>query len=328
MLMKAVVFTKYGPPDVLQLKEIEKPAPRDNEVLIKVHAATVTAADYRIRGFKVSIGFWLPARITLGLMGPKKTILGVDVAGEIEAIGKDVKLFKEGDQVFGIDGNGMGSYAEYVCRSEKGALAIKPANMTYEEAAAVPHGATSALFFLREKGEIQRGQKVLIYGASGGVGTAAVQLASYFGAEVTGVCSTANLEMVSSLGADKVIDYTKEDFIKNGETYDIIFDTVGKTSFSRCKNSLKPKGVYLLTVFDIPQLVQMLWTSMTGGRKVICAVATEKKEDLVFLKELAEAGEIRSVIDRRYPFEQIVEAHAYAEKGHKKGNVIITLDHL
>jgi len=200
--------------------------------------------------------------------------------------------------------------------------------MTFEEAAAVPHGALSALFFLRDKGNIRSGQKVLVYGASGGVGTAAVQLARYFGAEVTGVCSTTNMEMVRSLGADKVIDYTKEDFTKSGETYDIIFDTVGKTSFSRSRSSLGKNGRYILTVFDLPQLVQMLWTSMTGNKKVICGIATEKKEDLIFLKELVEAGKIRSVIDKRYPLEQAVEAHAYAEKGHKKGNVVITLDQI
>lgn len=323
--MKAVIYTKYGPPDVLQLQEIEKPVPRENEILIKVHAAAVSAADYRIRGFVVPIGFWLPTRIALGLLGPKKTILGAEVAGEIETIGKNVKLFKEGDQVFGIDGSGLGAYAQYVCRPEDGAVTIKPANLTYEEAASIPHGALSALFFLRNKGNIQRGQKVLVNGASGAVGTAAVQLARHFGAEVTGVCSTANLEMVRSLGADKVIDYTREDFTKSGEIYDIIFDTVGTTSFSQCKRMLKQNGRYLLTVFAIPQIFQMLWTSMTGGKKVICAVASEKVEDLVFVRELVEAGEIKPVIDRRYNLEQIVEAHAYAEKGHKKGSVVVAV---
>jgi len=325
--MKAIVYTKYGPPDVLQLKEVAKPALRDNEVLIRVHATTVSAADYRVRGFKVSPGFWLPFRIYMGLIRPKRTILGAELAGEIEEVGKDVKLFKEGDQVFGYDGSGYGAYAEYTCKPEDGALAIKPPDMTFEEAAAIPHGALAALFFLRDKGNIQSGQKVLIYGASGAVGTAAVQLARHFGAEVTGVCSTANLKMVRSLGADKVFDYTREDFTKNGETYDIIFDTVGKTSFSGVKNSLKQKGVYLLTVFDFPQIVQMLWTSITGGKKVICGVATERAEDLNFIKELIEARNLRSVIDRRYPLEQTAEAHRYAEKGHKKGNVVITLSH-
>jgi len=325
--MKAIVYTKYGPPDVLQLKEIEKPTPRDNEVLIRVYATTVTAADYRIRSFTVPIEFWLPARIAFGLIRPKNPILGTELSGEIEAIGKDVKLFKKGDQVFGIDGSGFGAYAEYICRSEKGVLAKKPANMTYEEAAAVPFGAHTALFFLRDKANIQSGQKILIYGASGGVGTAAVQLARYFGADVTGVCSTTNLELVKSLGADKVIDYTKEDFTKSGETYDIIFDTVGKTSFSRCKNLLKQKGIYLATVFGLKELVHMLWTSMIGSKKAIYTVATERTEDLIFLKELIEAGKIKPVIDRRYPLEQTAEAHRYAEKGHKKGNVVITLEY-
>ena len=254
--------------------------------------------------------------------------MGVELAGEIEAVGKDVTLFKKGDQVFGIASDRLGAYAEYVCRPETGALAIKPANMTYEEAAAVPFGAGTALFFLRDKANIRRGQKALINGASGGVGTYAVQLARYYEAEVTGVCSTANLGLVKSLGADKVIDYTQEDFTKNGETYDIIWDSVvGKTSFSRCKGSLTPKGLYLAVAGGLQEAVQMLWTSMTGGKKVLFGSATESKEDLIFLKELIEAGKIKAVIDRRYPLEQTAEAHRYTDKGHKKGNVVITVEH-
>ena len=332
--MKAIVYTKYGPPDVLELKEVEKPAPRDDEVLIRVHATSVNFGDLLARNFKeISPGkfsmpllFWFFAKMYFGYTKPKITILGSEFAGEIEAAGKDVNLFKKGDQVFGYLGQNMGAYAEFICMPENGCVAIKPANMTYEEAAIVPYGAIMALNLLR-KMNIQSGQKVLVNGASGGIGSAAVQIAKYFGAEVTGVCSTPRLELVKSLGADKVIDYTKEDFTQSGETYDLIFDILGKSSFSGCKSSLKQNGRYLLASFKMKQLFQMLWTSMIGSKRVICALAIDKQEDLIFIKELIEAGKIKSIIDRRYPLEQTAEAHRYVEGGHKKGNVVITLGH-
>jgi NADPH:quinone reductase-like Zn-dependent oxidoreductase len=302
--MKAIVATKYGGPEVLQLQEVAKPTPKDNEILIKVRATTVTAGDFRMRSFTVPPLFWLPARITLGFTKPKQPIYGMELAGDVEAVGKNVRKFKVGDQVFAstLEHN-FGAYAEYKCMPEGGMVALKPANMTYEEAAAVPIGATTALRLLR-KGNLQRGQKVLIYGASGSVGTYAIQLAKYFGADVTGVCSTAHLGMVKALGADHVIDYTKEDFSTRAERYDVIFDTVAKFPKSQYSKVLAPDGTY----------VSMARLSTKEGL-----------ENLIFIKELIEAGEIKAVIDRCYPLEQMVEAHRYVDAGHKLGNVVITV---
>jgi NADPH:quinone reductase-like Zn-dependent oxidoreductase len=323
--MKAIVCTKYGPPDVLQLQEVAKPIPRENEVLVKVYATTVTSSDVRIRSFTYPPWFWLLGRLMFGFRKPRKTIPGDEFAGIVESVGKDVKLFNEGDQVFGMGtsfGLGGGN-AEYKCVPEDKGLALKPSNTTYEEAAAIPFGGMTALGFLK-KANIRSGQRVLIYGASGSVGTYAVQIAKHFGAEVTGVCSTANLEMVKSQGADKVIDYNREDFTRSGQTYDVIFDTVMKTSFSCCRSSLKQRGVYITV--DWP-LIQALWASITRSKKVVFGLGSTETEDLIFLKELIEAGKLNPVIDRCYPLEQIVEAHRYVDKGHKKGNVVITIEH-
>ena len=330
--MKAIVCTEYGTPDVLQLKEVAKPTPKDNEVLIRVHATSVNFGDLMARNFKavsprkfnMLFPFWLLSKISFGLRKPNITILGNELAGEIEAIGKDVKRFKKGDRVFGYPGLSFGAYAEYACLPENGVLAIKPANMTYEEAAVIPYGAIMALNLLR-KANIQPGQKVLVNGASGGIGSAAVQISKHFGAEVTGVCGTPRLEFVKSLGADHVIDYTKEDFTQNGETYDFIFDILGKGSFSRVKRSLKPNGILLFASFKMKHLLQMLWTSVIGGRKVICALAPGSVEDLIAVKELIEAGKLKAVIDRCYPLEQTAEAHRYVEQGRKQGNVVIAI---
>jgi NADPH:quinone reductase-like Zn-dependent oxidoreductase len=311
--MKAVICTAYGPPEVLQLRDVEKPVPKDNEVLIRIVATTAHVGDVRLRSFNVPRGQRLMARMIVGFTRPKKTpILGMELAGEVESVGKDVELFKQGDEVFAFAGWGFGAYAEYICLPERpkksaekeGAVALKPVNMTHEEAAAgVTSGGVVALMSLK-KADIQSGQKVLIYGASGSVGTYAVQLAKHFGAEVTGVCSTANLDMVRSLGADKVIDYTQEDFTQGGETYDVVFDAVHKLPSSQAKKSLKKTGIY---------------------RDVHKDKGEFRAEDIIFLRDLVEEGKIRSVIDRRYPLEEIVEAHRYVEKGHKKGHVVITV---
>lgn len=331
--MKAIVYETYGAPDVLQLKEVVKPTPKENEILIRVQATSVNFGDLMARNFKavsprqfnMPFLFWLVAKISFGLNRPKISILGSEFAGEIEAVGKDVKQFKRGDQVFGYPGQNFGAYAEYICLPEDGVLAIKPANMTYEEAAVVPYGAIMALNLLR-KVNVQPGQKVLVNGASGGIGSAAVQIAKDLGAEVTGVCGTPRLEFVKSLGADQVIDYTQKDFTQNGESYDLIFDILGKGSFAKCKSSLKPNGILLFASFKTKQLLQMLWTSMTGGKKVICAIAPGSTADLIAVKQLIEAGKIKAIIDRRYRLEQAAEAHRYVEAGHKKGSVVITLD--
>ena len=305
--MKAIICTKYGPPEVLQLKEVEKPRPKNNEVLIKIYATTASIVDRRIRGLNVPGPGRILMRLMFGLTKPRNPILGRYLAGEIETVGKDVKRFQNGDQVYARTGARFGGYAEYTCLPEDSVMTLKPTNVTYEEAAAVPYGGACALHFLKRKGEIRSGQKVLIYGASGGIGTFAVQLAKYFGAEVTGVCSTSNLELVKSLGADAVIDYTKEDFTKSNELFDLIFDAVGKISYSKSKKALKPNGKYV--------------SVLTSGTAKILT------EDFVLLTELVEAGKIRPVIDRCYPLEQTAEAHRYADKGHTKGNVVITVGH-
>jgi NADPH:quinone reductase-like Zn-dependent oxidoreductase len=306
--MKAIVYEEYGPPEVLHLKELEKPTPRDNEVLIKIYATTVHRGDSRMRSMTVPGPLWerIMARVFIGVFRPKRKILGMELAGEIEAVGKNVTQFREGDQVYASTYPGLrfGAYAEYICLPEDGMVTMKPTNMTYEEAAPIPSGGTAALVFLRDTGKVETRKKVLINGASGSLGTYGVQIAKHYGAEVTGVCSTANIELVRSLGADRVIDYTKEDFTEGGEQYDLIFDAVSKSSKSECAKVLAPNGSYIRTSGPDP------------GR-----------EEMIFLRELIEAGKLRTVIDRTYPMEEIVEAHRYVDKGHKKGNVIITVAH-
>jgi len=336
--MKAVVWTGYGSPDVLQLQEVEKPTPKDNELLIKIHATTVTTGDCEMRSLSGALWYSLPLRVYAGLRAPKRIpILGMELAGEIESAGREVKRFKEGDQVFAATGIiGIGTYAEYLCLPEvpeEGALAVKPSNMSYEEAAAVPVGGLEALNFLRQA-DIQRGQKVLINGAGGTIGPFAVQLAKYFGAEVTGVESNEKLDVLRSIGADQVVDYTREDFTKSDETYDLILDVVGKSSLSGSLRSLNQNGRYLIANPGMTQMLQGQLTSLTSrlsghqtGKKVIFGASYPKNEDLDFLKELIEAGEIVTIIDKRFPLEQTAEAHRYVETGQKTGNVIVTVEH-
>jgi len=322
--MKAIVYTKYGSPDVLQLKEVEKPVPKDNEVLIRVYATSVTTADCMMRR-----GDTFLSRILLGFTRPlnKFQILGTEFSGKIETAGSKVKNFKPGDEVYAFRGFGTGCYAQYKCMNENGSLAIKSGNMSFEEAASVVDGATTALFFLKEKANIQKGQKVLINGASGSIGTFAVQLAKYFGAEVTGVCSTKNLELVTSLGADKVVDYTKEDFAETDDKYDIIFDTVGKSSFSICRRALKSNGKYIVTVMTFKHILQSFLTKIGNKKKVIFAMSVNKTEALNFIRILIEEGNLKTIIDKQFSLEELSKAHAYVEEGHKKGNVVISVAH-
>jgi len=323
--MKAVICTAYGAPEILKIKDIKKPTPKDNEVLIKMRATTATSGDARMRSFNVPPIFWLPFRLFIGFTKPKHGILGFDVAGKIEAVGKDVKRFKKGDTVFGSSQPFKTTYAEYVCLPANSVLAKKPTNITFEQAGAVFFGAHTAYHFLR-LGKIKKGQKVMIYGASGALGTYAVQLAKHLGAEVSGVCGPKNLKLIKSLGASKVYDYTKEDFTKNSERYDVIFDTVGKSNFKGCVKSLKRNGIYLRAVhLTLPSILKGIWVNMTTNKKVIGGVAGENLKDLMFLKGLLEKKKLKPVIDKTFPLDKIVEAHRYVDTGHKVGNVVIKI---
>ena len=325
--MKAILHTQYGPPDLLQFKEVEKPVPEDNEVLIAIHTTTVSTGDCNVRNFTFVTKSMRPiAKLMFGVGRPwKERILGTELAGEVERVGKDVKRFKSGDRVVASTGMAGGGHAQYACLPEKGALAIKPDSLSWEEAVAIPFGANTALYYLRDLGKIQAGQELLIIGASGSIGSAAVQLAKHFGATVIAVCSGANIEMVKSLGADKVIDYTKNDVTASADTYDLIFDIVGATTFHRCQHLLTPHGVFLQNIIGLTDLVRMAWTPIAGGRQLKGGVAREDPERMKFIAELAAAGKLKPVIDRSYPLQEIAEAFKYVEQGHKKGTVVITV---
>ena len=317
--MKAAVYAKYGAPEVLQIKEVAQPKPKANEILIKIRTTSVNSGDCRLRKADP-----FAVRFLFGLFKPKHEILGVVLAGEVAAVGEQVTRYKIGDQVFGKTGMDFGAYAEYKCLPETAVLAMKPKEISFEKAAAIPFGGTTALHFLK-KANIQPGQKVLVYGASGAVGTAAVQLAKHFGAIVTGVCSTSNLAMVQSIGADKVIDYTQTDFSKNGETYDVIFETVGKAPFESCIQALHPSGTLLLGSAWPKEMLKGVWAAKTTSKKVIAGGIAETAEDMAFLAQLMEQGALKAVIDQTFPLSQIVQAHIYVDKGHKKGNVVIAI---
>ena len=327
--MKAILHTQYGAPDLLQLKEVDKPAPKDNEVLIAIHATTVSTGDCNVRNFTFVTKSMLPiAKLMFGIRKPwKARVLGTELAGEVERAGKDVTRFKTGDRVVASTGAAGGGHAQYACLPETGAVAIKPDSLSWEQAVAIPFGANTALYFLRDLGKIRAGQDLLIIGASGAIGSAGVQLAKHFGVKVTGVCSGANVELVTALGADSVIDYTREDFTKSANTYDLIFDVVGATTFDRCRRSLKPNGVFLQNIMELSDIVWVLWTSITGGKKIKGGVAIGNMANMGLITALAAAGKLKPVIDRSYPLEQIAEAFKYVEQGHKKGNVVITVAH-
>jgi NADPH:quinone reductase-like Zn-dependent oxidoreductase len=319
--MKAVAWTAYGAPDVLKLREFKKPAPKKNEVLIKIHASSVTAGDVRLRALKVPRGFQLPTRLAFGLSKPRKPIIGMDFSGEIESVGEGVTRFKKGDAVYGTTGMQLGANAEYTCISEKSAVTKKPNTISHEQAAAVIFGGLTAIHFLNDSVQIQRGDKVLINGASGAVGTASIQLAKYFDAEVTGICSISNIELIESLGVDNVIDYTKTDVSQSTQQYDVIIDAVGNLPVANFRERLAPEGKLILINADLLTIL-----SSIVQNDVVCGVAAESKEALDFLRERVEAGEFKAVIDRSYPLAQTAEAHSYVDAGHKKGNVVITME--
>ncbi|WP_437838622.1 NAD(P)-dependent alcohol dehydrogenase [Sorangium sp. So ce1153] len=326
--MKAVVYTAYGPPEVLQLAEVDKPAPGSHDVLVRIRATTVTAEDPKLRAFKHPPLLWLPIGMLFGFRRPRRTILGTEFAGEVEAVGKDVTRYREGDPVFGYTGTSFGAHAEYKCIPERAIMAAMPSKLSYEQAASIPNGALTALVYLRNMARLRPHENVLVYGASGAVGTAAVQLAKALGARVTGVCSGRNLALVESLGADEVIDYTRQDFTRNGQAYDIVFDTIGKTSMAEVEGSLRPRGRYLVTVFGIREILRMLWTSLVGGKRILGGASNFHwtPADLAYLRDLIEAGKLTAVIDRSYPLADAAQAHRYVEAGHKRGNVVLTVD--